>query len=108
MFSFGGGSSLGVGGFGLIGEPEGVASNGVMDLLGGIRSNPESLEDGRVMLIKLVAGEFSSEFGCVGLLRGVPESSVGVVLEVFLENRPSESRCLVPVLIRSASAADVS
>ena len=94
MFSLDGDSSLGVGGFSLIGEPEGVASNGVMARLGCIRLNPESLKDGCVMLMKLVAGEFSSEVGCVRLLRGVLESMFGVVLDVFLENQPSESRCL--------------
>jgi hypothetical protein len=95
---------------GLVGGPEGVASNGVRGRLDGVTLKPEALEGGRVMLTKLVVGEFSDDGSGVRLLKelGVLELRVAVVDDdlVYL---PDESRCLVvvPVLVQSASIAAV-
>ena len=106
MFS----SEFGSVGIGLVGEPEGVTSNGVRGRLESGISKPEILEDGRVRSAKLVAGEFSLDGSVVRLPKelGVLELRAGVVDGVLLY-LPNESRCLVvvPVLIRSASVANV-
>jgi len=100
---------LGVMGGRLIGELEGVISNGVCTWFVGSSSKPDWLEGGRLMLNRLELREFSDEGSGVRLSGVSPKLKVDVVDE-FLVNRPSESRVgLVdgPLLVvRSASVTN--